>query len=267
MTKPSAFDKKHIQTSAILDEKKGFLDELNLPPAVIAFLRNNKNNLIIAVACIFVIILGWTFYKKYITSQNNKAAAALNVAVTIENEVERLQAVEKVITDFSNTDAALWAKLELAHSDYQASNFDAAIAKYQAIHADLRADNSLFPLVTYSLAYSYEQLGDLDNALSKYLALSKIPGFTGEGYLGSGRMYEKQNDIVNAMESYEKFLVFMDENAGGAVSVTTKSLIEDKLAALKMSSSTEEKKSVAEEVPADEGNEEESASKLEAETK
>jgi predicted negative regulator of RcsB-dependent stress response len=269
MTKQSAFDKKHLET-ATLDQKKSILEELNLPPAVIRFVEKNKNNLVIAAACIVVIILGWTFYKNYTISQNDKAAAALSAAVKIEDETERLQAVEKVIGEFSSTDAALWAKLELAHSDYQASNFNEAITKYTAILADLNSDSNLVPLITYSLAYAYEQVGDLENALNKYKGLSKMSGFGGEGFLGSGRIYEKQNDRVNAVEAYEKYLAFSNENQGIAGSVKAKSAIEDKLAALKVVSSVAKDTSASEEVPALEGTEtpaEETAPTSEAETK
>jgi len=233
MTKPSAFDKKQIQ-SAVLDDKKDFLDELHLPPEVASFLRTNARILLIAGICIILMIVGWTVYKNYTRTRNDKAAAALVSAEQETDEASRIQAIDQVVNQFQGTDAALWAELELAHIDYQAGNYKVAVEKYQAVLDDLAADNALVPLITYSMGQAYEQLHDNDKALKEYQALSQMPGFAGEGYLGLARIYEAKEELDNAREVYEKYLALTTADTTSTQGSKTRAVVEDKLARLKL---------------------------------
>lgn len=239
MTKPSAFDKKQIQT-AVLGEKRSILDELHLPPAVASFLRNNSKTLIIVALCMVLMILGWTFYKNYTKSRNDKAAAALVAAMQVTDEAKRIQEIDRVVTEFSGTDAAHWGRLELAHIDYQANKFENAVRQYKAVLDDLSADSGLVPLVIYSIGQAYEQLQDVDSALQYYQSLSQIPGFAGEGYLGLGRLYEVKEELEKAREVYEKYLVLLNEKAITNGTGKTRIIVEDKLATLKTDTDAEE---------------------------
>jgi len=240
MTKPSAFDKKQIQT-AVLDDKKDFLDELHLPPEVASFLRTNARSLIIAGICIILMIAGWTVYKNYTRARNDKAAAALVTAEQEADETSRIQAIDQIVSQFPGTKAALWAELELAHIDYQAGNYTVAIEKYKAVLDDLAADNALVPLITYSMGQAYEQLHDNDKALEQYQILSQMPGFAGEGYLGLARIYEAKKELDNARDVYEKYLTVDTDSMTSARGSKTKALVEDKLARLKLLAGSQEK--------------------------
>ena len=240
MTKPSAFDKKQIQ-SAVMGEKRSLLDELHLPPEVASFIRNNSKTLIAVALCTVLIILGWTFYKNYTASRNDKAAAALVEAMQVTEEAGRIQAIDRVVAEFPGTDASQWGRLELAHIDYQGNNFESAALKYKAILDDLSSDSGLVPLVIYSLGQANEQLRDFDKALQYYQTLSEIPGFVGEGYLGMGRLYEEKNELEKTREVYEKYLALLNEKALINQTDKTRTIIEDKLATLKKGTGTEEK--------------------------
>jgi predicted negative regulator of RcsB-dependent stress response len=228
MNRPSAFDKKHIETVNI-DGKRSILEELNLPPAVIAFLRNNSKTLIIAGICVVLVILGSGMYKNYTVKQNDKAAAGLAAAMKIEDQTARVGAFSQIIDQYSGTNAALWARLELAHMDYQAGNYDKAMTQYKEVLADLPSDSAMLPLVTYSLGHVCEQLKDFDGGLGYYEALSKIAGFAGEGYLGMGRLYEAKGENAKSIDAYEKYLAFLNENSATGLSEQYRSLVEDKL--------------------------------------
>lgn len=241
MTKPSAFDKKQIQ-SAVLGEKRSLLDELHLPPEVASFIRNNSKKLIAVALCMVLMILGWTFYKNYTASRNDKAAAALVEAMQVTAEPERIQAIDRVVADFPGTDASLWGRLELAHIDYQSDNFESAAMKYKVILDDLSSDSGLVPLVIYSLGQAYEQMRDFDSALQYYQTLSETPGFAGEGYLGLGRLYEEKKEIEKTRDVYEKYLALLNENAITNQTDKTRTIIEDKLATLKTGTGTVETK-------------------------
>lgn len=239
MNKPSAFDKKHIETAG-MERKTSILEELNLPPVVISFLRKNSRNLIIACICLALAILGSTFYKNYTAGQNDKAAAGLADAMKIEDQTERAEAVSNIINTYSGTDAALWGNLELAHIEYQAGNYENALTQYKKILDGLPDDSAMLPLVTYSLGHVSEQLQDVDNGLGYYQSLSKITGFEGEGYLGMGRLYEAKGDNALAIQTYERFLAFIDENIDTGLSGKNRSLVEDKLFMLRQMNSTQD---------------------------
>jgi predicted negative regulator of RcsB-dependent stress response len=239
MTKPSAFDKKQIQT-AVLGEKRSILDELHLPPEVASFIRNNSKTLIVVALCMVLMILGWTFYKNYTKSRNDKAAAALVAAMQVTEEAKRIQEIDRVVTEFSGTDAAHWGRLELAHIDYQSNNFESAAMKYKAVLDDLSADSGLVPLVIYSIGQAYEQLQDVDSAIEYYQTLAKTPGFAGEGYLGLGRLYEEKEELEKAREVYEKYLTLLNEKASTNQTGQTRNMVEDKLATLKTGTGAKE---------------------------
>jgi predicted negative regulator of RcsB-dependent stress response len=240
--KQSAFSKKHLEEK-ILNDKKDILEELNLPPALAAFIRKNSLNLIIVCICIVLIILGSTYYKNYRRGQEDQAAAALVAAVKMDNAGERAAAMQEVIAEFGGTNASLWGRLELAHVDYQAGNFEQAVSQYKDIAADLPSDSDLLPLVTYSLGYAYEQLQDADNALRYYQSLTKMIGFAGEGYLGLGRAYEQKNDAEHAIDSYENYLAWLDEDQRHVTSPQNRVVVEDKLATLQAGAVPAEKAS------------------------
>jgi predicted negative regulator of RcsB-dependent stress response len=232
MTKPSAFDKKRLQ-QAVLDDKRGFLDELHLPPEVVSFLRKNARSLIIGGICFILMFVGWVVYKNYSKTKNDEAAAALVTAEQETDEASRIQAIDQVVNHYPRTTAALWAKLELAHIDYQAGNYKVAVEKYKAVRNNLTTDNALVPLITYSIGQSYEQLRDNDNALEQYRSLSRMPGFAGEGYLGMARIYEEKKEFNKAREVYEDYLAFAGENKTSDRGDKIRALVEDKLARLK----------------------------------
>ena len=150
------------------------MEELNLPPEVISFVRKNSRNLQICLIIFVILVFSWIFYDYYSERQENKSASLLASAMQIEAKEEKLFVLGKVVAEYSGTDAALWGKLELAHLDYEEGAFDAAVAKYEEIAAKLPADSSLVPLVRINLAQSYEETGQYDQAIAQYNLLKKF---------------------------------------------------------------------------------------------
>lgn len=212
MSAQSLFSKKNIESQQH-DTRTGIMEELNLPPGMISFVRKNARNLQIGLICIVVLALAWVFYDYYTELQSNKGASLLASAMQTEATEERAQILENVINDYSRTDAARWGKLELAHLDYQEGRFDAAVAKYGEIIAKLPADNSLVPLVRINLAQSYEEAGQHDQAIAQYNLLKKSPGFKEEAHLALGRIYKANDEPSKARKEYEELLSTMEEDA------------------------------------------------------
>ena len=212
MSAQSLFSKKNIESQQ-LDTRTGIMEELNLPPGMISFVRKNARNLQIGLICIVVLALAWVFYDYYTELQANKGASLLASAMQTEAKEERAWMLENVINDYSRTDAARWSKLELAHLDYQEGRFDAAVVKYGEIIAKLPAGNSLVPLVRINLAQSYEEAAQYDQAIAQYNLLKKSTGFKEEAHLALGRIYKANDEPSKARKEYEELLSTMEDDA------------------------------------------------------
>ncbi len=227
MSTQNLLSKKNI-ASQQPDTRSGLMDELSLPPGLIAFVRKNSRNLQIGLICVVVLVLGWVFYDYYTEMQEKKGASLLASGMQTESTEERVQVLEKVIGDYGRTDAARWSKLELAHLDYNEGRYEAAAAKYKEILDVLPAGNSLAPLTMLNLAQSYEQTGRYDQAIAQYNLLKKSIGFTNEAFLGLGRMYVAKEDPVLARKAYEELLSSLEDTPDPVL----KSQVEANLASL-----------------------------------
>lgn len=210
MSTQSLFSKKNIESQQP-DTHRGLLEELNLPPGLIAFIRKNSRNLQIGLICVVLVVLAWIFYDYYTGIQEKKGASLLASGLQTETTEQRVWALESVIMDYGRTDAARWAKVELAHLDYKEGRFAAAAAKYEEILDALPADTSLAPLTRLNLAQSYEQAEQYDQAITQYNILSKSPGFNNQAYLALGRIYMSKEDPVQARKAYEELLNSLED--------------------------------------------------------
>ena len=212
MSAQSLFSKKNIKSQQP-DTRSGIMEELNLPPEFISFIRKNARNLQIGLTCIVVLALAWIFYDYYTELQENKGASLLASAMQTEATGERTLMLASVVNDYSRTDAARWSRLELAHLDYQEGRFDAAIAKYEEIIDKLSTDSSLLPLVRTNLAQSYEEIGQYEQAIAQYNLLKKSIGFKEEAHLALGRIYIARDEPAQARKEYEELLTTMNDEA------------------------------------------------------
>lgn len=227
MSAQNLFSKKNIQSQQV-GPQRGLLEELNLPPGVISFIRSNSRNLQIGLAGIVILVLAWIFIDYYTETQERKGTSLLATGLMAKSTEERQQTLENVTLDYGRTDAARWARIELAHLDYDAGRFEAAATKYQEILGEVSADNPLVPLIRLNLAQSFEELGQYDEAVAQYVLLKNGPGFTNLAYWALGRIYTKQGDPVQAHSNYEEFLGSLGDTPDPALV----SRLEAKLASL-----------------------------------
>lgn len=187
-------------------QKHGLLEELNLPPATIRFIRGNRRNLIIALICCVLAIVGWSSFSYYLAKQNDRAAALLAEAVGQRAAGKRKVLLQKILNDYGRTGSAVWAKIEMAHLAFDAQQYDEAVRIYLQIRDDLADSSPIFPLVQLNLAQAYENKNGLPEALAAYQRLAEIKGFAGEAHLAMGRIYELQKAVPQAKEMYAKVL-------------------------------------------------------------
>ncbi|HCC55170.1 MAG TPA: hypothetical protein DEQ20_09670 [Desulfobulbaceae bacterium] len=196
-------------------QKHGLLEEFNLPPKAIQFIRRNKRNIFIALLVCALAILGWSSLRYYLARQNDRAAAMLATAVA-QNEVkQRQELLQKVLVDYGRTGSAMWAKVEMGHIAFEAQQYDEAIKLYLDVRDDLAKSSPVFPLVQMNLAQAYENKNAQPEALMAYQRLAEIKGFAGESYLAMGRIYEMQKSVPQAKEMYAKVLA--DESVSPAL--------------------------------------------------
>ncbi|MFA7382990.1 MAG: tetratricopeptide repeat protein [Desulfurivibrionaceae bacterium] len=186
-------------------QKHGLLEELNLPPKAIKFIRQNKRNIIIGLVCGAVAIVGWSSFSYYLARQNDRAAALLAEALG-QGEVDRKVSLQRILDDYGRTSSAMWAKVELAHLAFDSQQYAESIRVYREVRDDLVKSSPVFPLVQLNLAQAYENKNELPEALAAYQGLAEIKGFAGESYLAMGRIYELQKDLPKAKEMYAKAL-------------------------------------------------------------
>lgn len=241
MTEQSAFSKKNIQATAAV-EKRGLLEELNLPPQLAVFIRKNSRNLLITACVVVVAMLAWAGYDYYAGLQRDRAASLLASAMREKEDGKRLPLLVELQEKYGRTSAATWSLVEMAHIDYRNKRFDEALAKYEKILDGVARDNALFPLLVYRIAQTHEQKGDNAQAIKSYQILVDIPGFSREAYLALGRIYEAANEPAKAREVYEKELAALTDGASdNQPPGELTALIENKLARLKSSTAGKEK--------------------------
>lgn len=187
-------------------QKHGLLEDLNLPPRAILFIRNNRRNIIIGLLCCALAILGWSSLSYYLARQDDRAAALLAEAVGQGTAEKRKALLQKVLDEYGRTGSAMWAKIEMAHLAFEAQQYDEAIGLYLGVRDDLAKSSPVFPLVQLNLAQAYENKNGLPEALAAYQDLAKIKGFAGESYLAMGRIHELQKAVPQAKEMYGKVL-------------------------------------------------------------
>lgn len=207
-------------------QKHGLLEEFNLPPKVIAFLRNNRRQLLAGLLGLVVAVLGWSYYEHYTGERNDRAANLLAGAMAENSPETRSARLEEIIRDYRRTGAAKWAEVELGHLAFAAGDHEEALRRYQGAIDGLSRKDPLLPLVLLSLAQTRESLGTPAEALAAYEKLTELQGFAAEAYLAMARIHEEQGDLPQAREMYGKALARED------LSPETKAMAEARLARL-----------------------------------
>ena len=105
MSAQSLFSKKNIQSQQT-DSRRGLLEELNLPPALISFIRKHSRNLQIGLFAVIVLTLSWIFFDYYTEMQEKKGTSLLASGLQTDSVEQRVQVLENIIKDYGRTDAA-----------------------------------------------------------------------------------------------------------------------------------------------------------------
>jgi predicted negative regulator of RcsB-dependent stress response len=222
MTEPQ--NSRKIEPEIIdIEKKDGLLEELNLPPRMIKFIRANTLNIQIVAGVLVVLILGWSYYDYYSQTKQGEAALALSTAVKQKDNTVRLESLTTVAKEYSGTGAASWSLLEEGNLAFQEGRYDEALSRYQEVNAGLPGGSPLQPLVTYAMALAQENAGQLEQAQASFQKLAMHKGFKSMALAAQGRIYELQGEPAKALKVYRQ--IAEDQ----ALSSQNRSLIEEKI--------------------------------------
>lgn len=228
MSERSAFEKIHVEESEKAD-LGGVLEQLNLPPAAVTFVRENKRLVQILIAAIVIIVVAWSLYDSYRDKKIEEGSSALSVAVDIEDTQAKIDQLMSVSSTYARTSSAQWAKIYAAHEMIKTEQKNEALAIYQDILADIDESSPLYPLVTLSLAQGLEIIGNYTEAAAAFENVKNVEGYQDAGYFGLARISEAQGDNQKALEIYQEYLTTLMNVA----EMNQKSLVEEKIARLK----------------------------------
>ncbi len=215
MSKQSAFNQSQVAQEAYV-EPSGVMDQLNLPPGAIRFVRNNKRILQIFAAILVTGVVSVSLYTSYRAKRLESAASSLSISMDAKGEA-KITALEHVATEFSGTPSALWASIELAHIAMKEKNYKKAETMYQQVRDQISEKNPVYGLLTFGIAQAREAGQSYGEATSAYAELKNIEGYKDEGYLGMARVLEAQGQNKKAVDVYEEYLgsfLGKEQNAG-----------------------------------------------------
>lgn len=204
MSQESAFDSKTIEEAA-LDHPPGLLEQFNLPPQVIKYIRENRQKLWIAAGCIAFVVVALSLWDQYAERRAEKASSALSMALQAEEDQKQEQ-LAKVVDEYGSTSAGLWGRIELAHLAVEKGEVDKAIRELNEIKGDVSAKNPVMPLLLHILGALYEKNNELDKAVNAFTELSAFKPFELGAFEALGRLHEAQGQKDKALEMYKKAL-------------------------------------------------------------
>ncbi len=137
--------------------------------------------------------------------------------------------LQTYLNEHSGTAPETDAQLDLARAYFQAGQFENALQGNQKVLGQVQRDQTLKFLAQYQLAFVYEALGRLDEAMNQWNALKagKASELSKEADWNIARLYAKKGEYSKALEQYEAAL----KDPGSYPSTP---LIQSELASLKL---------------------------------
>lgn len=230
MSQRNPFDRQHIEESAVAQEP-GLLEQFNLPPDVIAFLRKNQRTIWIVIGAIAIVIVAAALYGQYNDYREDKAATALALAIQQEGE-QKSEALTQVVDQYGSTSSGMWARIELAHLAAGRGDIAEALKEFNDVRSEISADDPLMPLILYALGVYFEKNNELGKAVEAFQQLGTFSGFESSSYEAMGRIYEQQGEKAKALDMYKKSLEPSAEGTAASATISGNEIIQAKINSL-----------------------------------
>ncbi|MDH4317404.1 MAG: tetratricopeptide repeat protein [Desulfobulbaceae bacterium] len=235
MTEQNPFSTDHLGAEKPL-RPMGLLEQFNLPPVAVDYIRKNQRAIWLVVSCIVSIVVVVSLYRSYVDYRENKAATAFSKALGSKNDGERRKALDALIQDYGSTSTSLWASMELVGIDLREKKSDDALNRLKSLNNGISDSDSMKPLVLYKLALVQEQSGKVEEAIANYKALAGYKQFEAEARKSLGGVYEVQGKKDEAMAEYEQYLLLTEPSGQDtmlAPSNRERDMVRSRLTALK----------------------------------
>lgn len=226
MAENSAFGKNSLENGKLL-QPEGILDQLNLPPALIDFLRKYQKPLWIITALVVTVVVTVSLYSSYRSYTLSKAASELNAALTATTDKKEM--LSKVAEEYGSTPSAVWARVELAQLAQKNGEIKEAIAAFEALKEDIGAKSPVKPLLLTNLGALYEQENNKESALAVYGELANTQGFEADAYRAMGRVNEDDGNTEQAVAMYKKYMEIVNEPGSSRQNDSARPLVEARL--------------------------------------
>ncbi len=227
MSDQNAFNRSSLDLPPMA-EPQGLLEQFNLPPSMIKFLRDNSKIIWICIGCIATVVVAVSLFDSYRDYKINQAASALDFAMQSDQKESLLQ---KVVVDYSATPSSKWAKLELVKLNEQQGKLENASSLLTELDSTLSETSPIKPLITIKLADLYQKQNQMDKALGAYTVLAGIKGFEATAYKSMGLIHEGQGHKEQAVNMYRQYLEALKTNENPQ-SDPSKMMIESRLYSL-----------------------------------
>lgn len=209
----------------------GLLEQFNLPPKMITFLRRNQRAIWLTISAAVVLAMAVSGFTAYREHQAVKAAFALESALAAKQGNREM--LEKVAQEYGATPSGLWAKIELALLEEKEGQRPKAIARLTEINSGLSAVSPLKPLVLTKLAGLHENEQQLDTAIALYTELAANEGFAPGAYKALGRLHEQLGKKEEAAAMYGKYLELTASQPGQGKTDPMRDMVQFRLNQLK----------------------------------
>jgi predicted negative regulator of RcsB-dependent stress response len=229
MANENVFEKEY-EDQRDRNNLEGVLEQFNVPPKAITFIRKNLRLLQVAIAVAILGVVAWALYDSYRQTKIENSESALAQALELEGE-QQVAALEQVAMEFSGTDSALWAEVSVARELARLGRTEEAQATFTTLLSRVEKKSALKPLIEFSAAQTSEALGDYAAAAQMFESLKNVEGYQGIAYGGLGRLRELQGDMAGALQVYEEQLGALS----GSANASETAHVEEKIARIKAS--------------------------------
>lgn len=168
------------------------------------------------IFAVVIIVSGVTYFSN---QEENKSFALMDKALTGYEELEKKDGPEKayeqtqddfqkIIDQYASRGGGKAARIAFANIAYKAKKFDKSIELYQKAFQELPGSSSLKNMILSSIAYSYEEKKDYQNA-EKYfnmIVTGQDSLLKDEAFFNLGRIYAKMENKEKSKEAYKKLI-------------------------------------------------------------
>jgi len=185
-------------------QHRGLMEELNIPPQIIQFIRQNAKHIqigLVTIVVAVVVVLGINSYHDSVRQKTNELLVQAMKVKDVETKNVQLQ---ELYDDYPGSDAAIWSQFELAHNAKKSGNADEALERYQLVADKIGKNSPLVPMILLAKGQVLESSVKLDEAIALYTQLADYAGYSYVGKSGIARIYELQNNKPAALAVYNE---------------------------------------------------------------